>query len=334
MPDANQKPGAPNEVLVQVVCAGCASPRRAFRYHLQRSCIVACNDCGFCYVNPRLSSDGLRDKLQEWAQKDVVDQERLRVAFDDNTLKLYGSYLAWIEALTKTGGRALLDIGCSVGAFLKVAKARGWDVAGVEIGNASAAYARDQLALRVHTGSLYEFAETGNYDAVSFLEVIEHLEQPAQALQRIHALLKKDGLLLLSTPNYDSLFRRLFGARWWVVNCEDEHIMFFTPRTLKKMLQDQGFEVLSLKIRSIDIMGILKNLRGHKPQPAAQETSEAQGYYESRSDKEWIKDRLRQTGLISLARGGMRLLDTLFSLRFSPFFGMGEQLVVIARRKG
>lgn len=334
MAEVNPAPSLPDENLVQVVCAGCGSAKRAFRYTLQRSCIVACEDCGFCYVNPRLSSEGLRDKLQEWAQKDVVDQERLRVAFDSNALKLYDSYLAKIDGLSHTGARKLLDIGCSVGAFLTVAKKRGWDVTGVEIGNASAAYARDQLGLHVHIGSLYEFAETGSYDAVSFLEVIEHLEQPAQALQRIHSLLKKDGLLLLSTPNYDSLFRRMFGARWWVVNCEDEHIMFFTADTLSKMLRDQGFEVLSLKIRSIDIMGILKNLRGHKPQQAVQETSDAQGYYESRSDKEWIKDRLRQTGLISLARAGMRVLDTLFSLRFSPFFGMGEQLVVIARRKG
>lgn len=50
----------------------------------------------------------------------------------------------------------LLEIGCSYGFFLSAARKRGWKVTGIEIDSEAAMYARNQLSLNIHSGTLQE----------------------------------------------------------------------------------------------------------------------------------------------------------------------------------
>jgi SAM-dependent methyltransferase len=271
----------------------------------------------------------MREKLQFWAEQDLVDPERLRLAFDSMTLRLFRTYVERLNQLArKSPGRRLLDIGCSTGALLDVARQGGWQVEGLEVGKASSRYAREQLGLTIHTSLLEEFdGGPESYDAVVMLEVLEHLPSPSDALRRLRRWIRPGGLFLLSTPNFDSLFRRLHGERWWVVNCEDEHIMLFSPSTLRALLRRFGFRIEWIRIRGLDAAGIVtKFLRRDAP------PSEPTGYHESRGRKERVKSLLRKIGLLDFARLGLRALDASFSSPASPLFGLGEQLVVIARR--
>lgn len=313
---------------VTVDCAACGARDPHHRYDLQRGAIVGCLQCGFSYVSPRLPGDWLQARLQHWAEQDVVDAERLRIAYDPTTLALYGRHLARVESICGGAG-SLLDVGCSTGAFLHAARERGWRGRGIEVGRASADYARSQ-GLAVETGSLYDFrAAPASFDAVAFLEVIEHLEDPLGALQQIAGWLRPGGALLVSTPNFDSIYRRLFGTRWWVVNCEDEHIQFFNPATLRRALEHSGFDVVHAGTRGTDVAGMLRTWR----QPAAAEAAAETGYHEARHTKEGLKARLRKLGLLAAVRGGLRAMDGLMSARLSPFYGLGEQLVFVARRR-
>ncbi len=320
--------------MAHVTCDLCGASEAHLRYPLDRGAIVTCGQCDFSYVNPRLSSAELQAKLQAWAEQDVVDTDRLRVAFEATTLKFYRNYFTWIKPWLRTPGRRLLDVGCATGALLSEGKKLGWECEGVELGLASARYASEHLGLTIHNQSLFDFTPVEHYDLVSFLEVIEHLESPKMALCRIQEILKPEGLLLLSTPNFDSLFRRMFGTSWWVINCEDEHIMFFTPASLTSALEKNGFEVLDLRTRSIDLVGLARTFRDRFSQRLTPSTKdEDHGYYTARQGKETIKSLLRKLGIIGLARAGLALLDKLFYWRFSPLHGLGEQLIVIAKRK-
>jgi SAM-dependent methyltransferase len=326
-----------------VACALCGSMAQTPVYPLNRSAIVRCGSCGFHFVSPRMDESGLEAKLQEWAQADVLDAERLRIAFDAVTMALYDSYLRRMEA--QLGGRTgrLLDVGCSTGAFLVAARQRGWQVEGLELGMASAAYAQDTLGLTIHRASLFDHeAPESSYDAIVFLEVIEHLPDPAAALARIARWLKPGGVLLASTPNYDSLYRRLFGTRWWVVNCEDEHIMFFNEAKLAASLEAVGLSVRWRRIRGFDLSGLARECRRSlRPAPAVQATAPAPvsgveggdtGYHVARLRKERIKARLAAFGLLKLARLGLKGLDLLSTARWSPMHAWGEQLVMIATK--
>ncbi len=323
--------------LVRPPCALCAATRSRERYRLQLGSIVRCENCGFNYVSPRLPRDWLLAKTQAWATSDVVDDERLRIAFERRTLKIFGDMIERCEPLVVNSRRRLLDIGCSTGAFLTVARERQWDTTGVEVGEASANYARTQLGLNVINGSLFDFdGPPESFDLIAFLEVIEHLEDPRRALRRIARWLAPGGILVLSTPNFDSLFRRLFGIRWWVVNCEDEHIQLFTPATLVEMLEAEGMAVVELRVRGIDLAGLISAAfpRRGSGKGGAQNTTakESSGYHHARTRKERLKAALQRIGLLGLVRRGLTGLEWLFSVRGSPLYSMGEQIVVIAQK--
>lgn len=89
------------------------------------------------------------------------------------------------------------------------------------------------------------------YDAISFIEVIEHLENPRNSLRQIAALLKHSGLVLISTPNASGLYSRLrffftgkmamFTDAGYVSN---GHITPLTAWQLEKVFAENGFSVL------------------------------------------------------------------------------------------
>lgn len=326
---------SPSHGGVRVACPRCGVDDAEQRVALVRSWIVTCRRCAMSYVNPRQSSERLAAKLEQWAEQDVVDEARLATSFEAGNLEHYGRLLALMQRHAGARRGSILDVGCSTGAFLTVARAAGWRAQGLEVGVASSAHARNALGLDVAQGSLYDAQPTAEgYDAVAFLEVIEHLERPAEALSRIHQLLAPRGLLLLTTPNFDSLYRRLFGGRWWVINCEDEHIVLFTLATLCGMLEEQGFEVLDARIRGLDLPGLAREakqaLRGRKDvRPGAA----ADSYYEDRGRRARLKSAFRRLGLLGAAKAALRGLDRTFAWRASPTYAWGEQLIVVARRR-
>jgi len=323
-------------VRVPVRCPGCDADDAQFRYRLPHSAIVTCRECGLSYVTPRAPSELLEARLQDWARQDVLDDARLRAAFDEGNMAHYRRLLERIERCGPNARRRLLDVGCATGAFLSAARQRGWAVRGVEIGVASVDYARSRLGLDVERGSLYMFdAPNASFDLVAMLEVVEHLEHPADSFRRIHRLLASGGLLLLTTPNFDSLFRRLFGVRWWVVNCEDEHIVLFNRATLARMLECHGYEVVDTQLRGLDPLGMWRAAKDYfagRRRPDTAGDAAGSGYYDSRSGRARLKSWLNDAGLLAGARGLGRALDATFNWRLSPTYGWGEQLIVVARK--
>lgn len=325
-----------------VSCNACGSDAQQFRYQLQVSSIVTCEECGLSYVSPRINSAWIYQKLQQWAELDTVDQERLRIAFDDATLKLYQRYLQWLAGSRKPLPSAaprpkLLDIGCSVGAFLTQAKIH-YDASGLEIGKASAQYARDRCHIEINNASINDFDfSQQQYDVISLLEVIEHLEDPLGALKKIASGLHSEGQLLLTTPNFNSLYRRLFGAKWWVINCEDEHIYFFTKASLEKMLNTAGFDVQFTFFRGYDWMGMLKlalsKFKGNKLAQSDEPSAGQEDYFSSRNHKEKLKAFFNKIGLLNLVRKLLYAIDWLSSKRWSPLYGLGEQMIIIAKKR-
>lgn len=320
--------------LTEVPCPRCACRERRLRYVLRRGALVSCCRCGMTYVSPRLDDAHLERKLQLWSEQDVVDRERLRIAFAPETREYYARFLARISAHTSGTGRRLLDVGCSTGCFMTVARDAGWKVRGIEIGRAAAAYARESQGLDVSRGTLYSFDPgQATYDALTMIEVIEHLTDPRTALEQVRRWLCPGGLVLVTTPNFDSLYRRLFGTRWWVVNCEDEHIVLFTMATLEGMLRETGFEIVDRHIQNLDMLGLLREWRSGRTGRSVSDAAESvENYYQARSAKTRVKAVIDRFGFLHVARALMRGLDATYSMRFSPTRGWGEQLVVVARR--
>ena len=138
---------------------------------------------------------------------------------------------------------SVLEIGCAAGDLLGPLCDLGCAVVGIEINEHAAQHARDRLGLDVRTGTL-ESAELPprSFDAVVMRSVIEHLPSPEADLRRIARLLKRGGHLFITTDNFASLDRRLFGQFWYGYDVP-RHLVLYSPDTLTKLLQATGFAV-------------------------------------------------------------------------------------------
>ena len=136
----------------------------------------------------------------------------------------------------------LLDVGAGPGFLVARAVARGWDAVGVEVNGWAAAHARDELGLDVRTGPLDSAAFAGErFDAITMLDVLEHVPDPDALLAEAARLLEPGGALVVLTPDAGATVSRVLGRRWPEVQRPGEHLVLFSRRGLAAALERHGF---------------------------------------------------------------------------------------------
>lgn len=139
----------------------------------------------------------------------------------------------------------MLEIGCSYGGALAEFRSRGWAVEGVEMDERAARWARNNMTLRVHTGTLSDARENLRppYDVVACYHVLEHIPDPHAFLLDVRELLTPEGLLVLRTPNASSFIARSVSG-WWEWCVAPEHVHLFSVSSLRRTLEAAGFQTL------------------------------------------------------------------------------------------
>lgn len=152
--------------------------------------------------------------------------------------------------------KKVLDVGCGDGQIGKMIKDKfRCEVFGIDVSMKSLELAKKN-GLKVKRSRVEEkfpFA-SNSFDAVYAGEIIEHLFNPDAFIKEINRVLKKGGLLILTTPNLVGLGARVsvfLGKTPWMVNNRltknsAGHIKYFTPKEIKSLLEDDGFKVLNL----------------------------------------------------------------------------------------
>lgn len=151
------------------------------------------------------------------------------------------------------GPGRILEVGCAHGLQLAWLKDRGWDVVGAEVSAVAASYAREQLGLDVRETALEDLdLPPASLDAAYMIDILEHLHAPAPAMARLARALKPGGILLVQCPfelfHWESrgqAWRERKGAGTIAPHSVPYHLLFFTPRTLRLMLERCGFRVLA-----------------------------------------------------------------------------------------
>jgi SAM-dependent methyltransferase len=140
----------------------------------------------------------------------------------------------------------LLDVGCGHGLLLDEARARGYEVEGLELSEDAAAHARGVLGLTVLArtlGDLVEDEDPPRYSAIVLADVLEHLDDPHAAIEHCAALLEPGGVLCLVTPDPGSRTARIAGAGWW--GYLPAHTYLLPRRTLRELLDRRGLDVVA-----------------------------------------------------------------------------------------
>ena len=207
--------------------------------------ISKCNDCDFQFMNPQYTDDYLTEYYSSYTTAENFNyvQESL----------LYGHtfYFSLIEKYVNPG--KLLDIGCGNGHLLNAAMKRGWSGQGYDVDKESTEITSNRLGVSIYCGDFFSNQFDNNYDLITMHQVLEHLKDPNKYLEKISSLIKTDGHIFIAVPNIKSLsskikhsFERLGLRRKNIGKYYDtnHHVLYFEPKTLKKLLEKHGFKII------------------------------------------------------------------------------------------
>ena len=225
--------------------------------------IVRCKQCGLVYVNPQPT---IEDLVKKYNEKTGLN-EGSSVSYPHG-LKVYTGfeYAHMLKANIRSRiirkyrkeGR-ILEIGCSVGYFLKVMRDQGYKTYGVEIFNLAADYGKKNFNLNIFCGdvSSADFANE-EFDIVTMFDVISHLRAPIRTLKEINRILKVDGLLVFETGNKGEFDSKEQITKWGDEWGPEEHLFHYSRKALRKLLKKTGFEVLEINTYPVIISSLVE----------------------------------------------------------------------------
>jgi SAM-dependent methyltransferase len=170
-------------------------------------------------------------------------------------------------------GRALLDVGCAHGWFLKAASGRGYETTGVEPDAGMVALAR-MAGLDVRSGFFPDALEPETvFDVITFNDVFEHLPDVDAALDACRERLRKGGLVVLNIPNSGGAVFRVASLldrigirgpldRLWQKDFPSPHLSYFNPDCLAALMRLHGFrELYRGELATVELQGLWQRLR-------------------------------------------------------------------------
>jgi 2-polyprenyl-3-methyl-5-hydroxy-6-metoxy-1,4-benzoquinol methylase len=213
-------------------------------------------------------------------------------------------------------GRKLLDVGCGDGQLLETAGDAGWDAMGVDLSEAAIDLCRKRGLNATCMDFFSDSLDEERFDVIVMSELIEHVPEPQRFMKRAAELLRRGGILYLTTPNFGSLARRALGESWSVVH--PEHIGYFEKATLRAMAcEAAGLRELRIDANNISPSTIVAWLkRGNR----RAKISVAEQH---RSMRQGLDQQLRRS---IHARPGLQKLKVVVNRIVSPL-GLGDTLV-------
>jgi 2-polyprenyl-3-methyl-5-hydroxy-6-metoxy-1,4-benzoquinol methylase len=221
--------------------------------------LVECRACRLVRVSPFPASESLRELYTSPYFRRVAG----RGGYVDYDAAEAVKRPTFERLLDEIGRRApargrLLDVGAATGLLLDLARARGYETAGIEPNPEASESARARGHLVV-TGLLPGALDgvAGDFDVITLLDVLEHLPDPLAELGRLRTRLREGGLLVAVTPDWGGWFRPLMGAHWPHLKPE-EHLWYFRRGTLEALCRKAGFRAAtarrSSKTTSLDYL--------------------------------------------------------------------------------
>lgn len=247
------------------LCGSAKSGRYArdfYKLGRQVYSLLRCKQCGLVFVSPFPSEKDIAAMYSGSYFDDCYDSGMSSAGYFENREKLterYRKVLAGIMRYKRSG--KLLEVGCAGGIFLELAKKQGFEPEGVEI---SAEMSAKALGFKVFTGTLEQAKfPSSSFDIVYMGHVLEHVTNPKAMVKEAFRVLRSNGLLVVEVPAFvNSFYYLLLRAFYSIIPLaplpffkiapkgkylKPYHLLEFSPRTLKMLLQRQGFRVARLE---------------------------------------------------------------------------------------
>jgi SAM-dependent methyltransferase len=252
------------ESVLPVRCPACGNTAaKAPLETLSSASLYACGDCDLHFWHP-IAMPGAT-----WYETAYRGRDQMAMPLEP------GHRFFLSDPKAPKRGR-LLDLGCGVGNFLAAARDAGLDVTGIEINQNAVRFAQEHYGLRDVLAMRPEEFLAGHpqakFDVVTFFEVLEHQESPQGFLHVAKKCLAPHGFIALSVPNRNRWQKGADPADY-----PPNHLTRWSPSALRRFLERNGFEVLSLREEPLSVlraaqvlstglrMGFVSRVAGERP---------------------------------------------------------------------
>jgi 2-polyprenyl-3-methyl-5-hydroxy-6-metoxy-1,4-benzoquinol methylase len=253
-------------------------------WHFDTEVLIQCHEAGLriierpiptfygdeiCYVNGfGYAFNCLKTAFRYRLHKSrIIKEPKYDITGDHNTYKTadpYSSYSQKVEWIERERPARVLEIGTGTGDLTAEMARLGCEVTGIEQDPDMAKIAR-QYCHEMISGDIERMNLTnlGHYDAIVFGDVLRHLRNQREILQKVHGLLKPGGKVLLSLPNISNIWVRLFLLMFGrsdhtrVGIIDEIQLQFFTLKNIMQMAVDSGFNVVSVNVTPVPLPVIL-----------------------------------------------------------------------------
>jgi len=229
------------DLVEEIDCLLCGGRKYDVLFTKNGFDFVRCLDCSHVYVNPAIKESAIVNQYNEDSKTNdfsfdfLSSEKHLEVRG-----KLFDGFFEKIKDKVPTG--RVLDIGCSVGHFLKKAQDRGYETLGLELNGKAAQYAEEKNHVKVERKLLHEcHFKDNSFDVISMWGVVEHLPHPVEVVSEIYRILRPGGAFIGICPNVQSLvcmvlheMSRTFTGQL--------HLSYFSAKTLNQLFVKSGFE--------------------------------------------------------------------------------------------
>ena len=237
-----------------LVCPVCGDTKWVGAYKIDQWEIGECAVCRFARIDPLPKIKG---RPEYYSQEEIIKRNTrqrtpLRRFFRD-IKQLFSEVTGrnkseiCYKKLSRylSPGLKVLDVGCGDGRCLKLAK-RKFICTGIDISEYQADLAKKQGYAETIAGNLSTVdSNNEKYGGITLISFLEHLDDPLQAIKKCFDLLNNGGVLLIKTVNYGCLNRRITKERWTGFRPPD-HVIYFTPANLKRLLKKIGFTKIKI----------------------------------------------------------------------------------------
>jgi 2-polyprenyl-3-methyl-5-hydroxy-6-metoxy-1,4-benzoquinol methylase len=197
----------------------------------------SCRGCGFVFANPAPDQGAIAQFYASLADEEYSQENEGRG-------RNFSTILKRLRPLAPPAS-SLLDVGAASGIFLNLARNAGYRVAGIEPSAALVAEAGKFYGLQLFCGTVEHFTASEKFGVITLLDVLEHVTDPLAFLTVLNGFLAPGGILVIVTPDIGSLAARILGGRWW--HYRVAHLNFFNRRSLGRLLEKHGFEIVLSK---------------------------------------------------------------------------------------
>lgn len=265
----------PEHVEVYSACPSCGASGLSPKAAYSAAHLVQCQGCGLTFSRQRPTEQELEAHYSgygDWPDSALTRQR-------------YREVLARLEPYRSRG--RIFEMGCGAGYFLEEAAAAGWEPHGSTVGALSVEMCRAKGLDVLNAADAVSSMPDGHFDVATAFEVVEHLRDPAVEAQLLARIIRPGGLLYCTTPNFDSLSRRILGPSWRVIDYP-EHLIYFTAATLTRWLEPFGFRMIRVESTGVSPGELRRAFRNKRGKPATNVTPGGAGAVRG------IDDRLRE----------------------------------------